>query len=157
MNKLIRWSWVYTLVGLSVSAMLFSFSAITGAHSVQVYLDNKLEIDHYVDSKMQAPSLLLDPAKNYREVIVKYSECGRTVTGRTITIKDANDKVMKEWRFEGASSGFKDPMVCQVKDITALKQKGSNTVKLYYSSNEFPEGQQIASLVLGGEATTALK
>ena len=48
-------------------------------------------------------------------------------------------------------------MMCSVKDIIALKQKGNNTLKLYYSSKEFPEGQQVAKLIIGGEATTALK
>jgi hypothetical protein len=88
---------------------------------------------------------------------VKYSECGRTVTGRKITVKDDKDKVLKQWKFEGSSTGFQESMTCQVKDLLDLKQKGSNTLKLYYSSNDFPEGQQIASLLLTGNATTASK
>lgn len=154
--KKFRFSWVNALVGVALCSILFSFSSTPGAHSFQVYLDSKLVADQYVNSKMAAPELLLDPAENYSQLIVKYSECGRTVTGRTITIKDEKNKVLKDWRFEGASSGFKESMTCNVKDITALKQKGNHTLKLYYSSNEFPEGQQIASLVIGGEATTAL-
>lgn len=157
MKKIIRFSWINALVGVVLCTILFSFSSRPGAHSVQVYLDSKLMIDHYVTSNMQAPTLLIDPAENYSQLIVKYNECGRTVTGRTISIKDDHNKVLKDWRFEGAASGFEDPMAFMIKDIIALKQKGSNNLKLYYSSTEFSEGQQIASVVIGGEAKTALK
>lgn len=157
MKKIIRFSWVNSLVGVILCATLFSFSTTPGAHNFQVYLDSKLVIDQYVNSRMDAPKIQLDPAENYNQLIVKYNECGRTVTGRKITIKDGNNKTLKDWRFEGASSGYKESMVCDVKDITALKQKGGNTLKLYYSSNEFSEGQQIAYLVIVDESKTALK
>jgi hypothetical protein len=149
--------WCNAMVGVALSAILFSFSSLPGAHSVQVYLDGKLVIDHYVDSKTQVPKVLVDPAENHGQLIVKYSECGRTVTGRMISIKTEENKVLKEWRFEGSSSGFEDPMQIPVKEITGLKQKAANSVKLFYSSNDFPEGQQVASLVIGGDATTAAK
>ena len=38
--------------------------------------------------------------------IVKYNECGRTVSGRMITLKDHNDKVLKTWHFDGKSTGY---------------------------------------------------
>ena len=157
MKKIIRFSWIYSLVGAILCSILFSFSTTPGAHSFQVYLDSKLIIDQYVNSKMNAPTLLVDPAENYSQLIVKYNECGRTVTGRTITIKDGNNKALKDWHFEGAATGYENPMAFQIKDITALKQKGSNTLKLYYSSKEFPEGQQIANVVIGSDAETALR
>ena len=115
-------------------------------------------IDQYLDfHKTNAPKLILDPAEKYNQVIVKYSECGRTVTGRKITLKDNNNKVLKDWRFEGEASGYKESMSCLVKDIMALKPNGSNTLKLYYSSNDFPEGQQVAYVIIGDKTTTALK
>lgn len=156
MKKIIRFSWVNSLVGVALCAVLFSFSSRPGAHSFQVYLDGKLVIDQYVNSKMDAPKLPLDPAENYGQLIVKYNECGRTVTGRTITIKDNRNNVLKEFHFEGASTGYEESMVCQVNDILALKQKDTNILKLYYSSKEFPIGQQIAYLAIGGEAKTVL-
>lgn len=157
MKKIIRFSWVYSLVGVALCAILFSFSEMSGAHNFQVYLDNKLMIDQYVNSKMIAPTLQVDPAENYRELIVKYSECGRTVTGRTISLKDDKNKVLKDWRFEGASSGYEQSMICPVKEIMALSKKGNTTLKLYYSSQEFPQGQQIANLVIDAGNKTASK
>lgn len=158
MKKISLFSWIYSLMGVIMCSILFSFSTMMpGAHSFQVYLDTKLVIDQYVNSKMAAPTLFVDPAENHNQLIVKYNECGRTVTGRTITIKDDNNKVLRAWRFEGATTGYEDPMAFRVKDITALKQKGSNVLKLYYSSKEFPEGQQIANLVITNDAETALR
>ena len=157
MKKTIRFSWINSLIGVALCTILFSFSSMPGAHNFQVYLDDKLVVDQYVDSKMIAPTIQLDPAKNYRQLIVKYNECGRTVTGRTISIKDDKNKVLKNWTFDGASTGLKESMVCDVKDITALKQNESKALTLHYSSKEFPEGQKIASLVVGNEPTTALK
>jgi hypothetical protein len=157
MKKIIQFSWAHALVGVALCTLLFSFSKIIGAHSFQVFLDSKLVLDQYVNLKSDVPSVLLDPADNHSQLIVKYSECGRTVTSRTITIKDEKNQVLKDWRFEGVTAGYKDPMTFAIKDITVLKQKGSNTLKLFYSSKEFPEGQQIASLVIADGAKTASK
>jgi hypothetical protein len=157
MKKIISFSWLSGHMGIALCSMLFAFTSLPGGHSVQVYLDSKLMIDQYVNSKTDVPKLTLDPGDNYNKLIVKYSECGRTVTGRKITLKDANNKILRDWRFEGSSTGFQKSMECPVKDILTLKQKGSNTLKLFYSSNEFRDGQQIASLVIGGSAATASK
>ncbi|HYI76317.1 MAG TPA: hypothetical protein VEW65_01775 [Chryseolinea sp.] len=156
MKKIIRFSWAYALVGVSLCSILFSFSHIIGAHNFQVFLDDKMIADQYVDSKSIIPTLRIDPSDNNSQLIIKYNECGRTVSGRAIIIKGDKNQVLKDWRFEGATSGYKDPMTCPVKDIVALKQKGINTLKLFYSSKEFPEGQQIANLNIVGEAKTAL-
>jgi hypothetical protein len=128
-----------------------------GAHSVKVYLDDKLVIEQYINFKSDAPKMTLDAAEKYSNLIVRYSECGRTVTGRALTLKDDHNKVLKEWHFEGASSGFSESMTCPVKDIVALRQKGSNTLRLYYSSKDFPQGSQIAYLTITGSVTTASK
>jgi len=145
------------VVGVSLCAILFSFAPLPGAHSVKVYLDSKLVLDQYVNFKSEAPNLTIDPSEKYNQLIVRYSECNRTVTGRALTLKDEHDKVLKEWRYEGSSTGFSEPMSSSVKDIIALKPKGSNKMKLYYSSKDFPEGHQVAYLIIGGAATTASK
>ncbi|HPH45541.1 MAG TPA: hypothetical protein PLJ60_01995 [Chryseolinea sp.] len=157
MKKIISFSWAHALVGVALTGLLFSFSSSTGsgAHSVQIYLDSKLVIEQYISSKANTPKLILNPSEKHNELIVKYNECGRTVSGRKITLKDDHDKVLKDWSFEGESTGYKESMSCLVKDIIALKPKGSNTLKLYYSSTDFPDGSQIASIVIGDKSSTA--
>ena len=160
MKKINSFSWVNALGGIALCVILFSFSTApgSGAHSVKVYLDSKLMVEQYLDfHKTEAPKLILDPAEKYNQLIVKYSECGRTVTGRKLILKDHNNKVLKDWNFDGSSTGFNESMRCLVNDIVALKPKGSNALKLYYSSNDFPEGQQIVYIVIGDKTSTASK
>lgn len=158
MKKIHSFSQVHALVGVILAAVLFSFTYPTGsgAHSVQFYLDSKLIVEQYLSSKTETPKLVLDPTEKYHQLIVKYNECGRTVTGRSLTLKDNNNKVLKDWHFEGTSTGYSESMSCLVKDIVALKPKGNSMLKLYYASKDFPEGQQIANVVIGSKSTAGL-
>ncbi|MEJ0030701.1 MAG: hypothetical protein WDO15_10180 [Bacteroidota bacterium] len=52
-----------------------------GAHAFQVYIDSKLVADQYVTRNTSIPKVALDPTDGNNEIIVKYSECGRTVSG----------------------------------------------------------------------------
>lgn len=155
MKKFFAFSWTHALTGIAFCTILFAFSRPMGAHSVQVYLDDKLVIDQHLNFKGDAPKVNLDPREKYNQLIVKYDECGRTVTGRKITVKDADNKMLKAWYFKGSATGFAQPMEFQFKEIMALKKNGNNTLKLYYSSNDFPEGQHVTSLVIDGNAVTA--
>lgn len=138
-----------------VATILVAFDR-PGGHSLQVYLDDRLVLEQYVTSSTEAPMLRLDPAKSYKKIDVRYNECGRTVTGRKLIIKDSRDNMLKAWSFEGSAAGLKDAMTCEIKDIVALKQAGSNVLKLYYSSNDFPHGQLVANLVIGDETKASL-
>lgn len=152
MKKIIKSSWVNPLIWVALCIVLFSFSGRPGAHSFQVYVDNKIVIDQFANSKLDPQKLPLDQTAG--QLTVKYNECGRTVSGRAITVKDEKNKILKEWRFEGSTSGYKDGMTCNVKDIFALKKNSNSALKLYYSSKEFPEGQQVAYLVLNSDVKT---
>lgn len=139
----------------AMCAVLSAFAPRFGAHSFQVYLDDKVVADQYIDSRTIVPKIVIDPADNHKQLVVKYSECGRTVSGRMLMIKDADDKVLKEWKFDGISKGFGNPMSCSIKDVIALKPKTSNSLKLFYASADFPAGQHFATLVVGPGANTA--
>jgi hypothetical protein len=153
MKKLNSLSWANALLAIALFTIASGFSPF-GAHAVKVYLDDKLVVDQYLNFKGNNPTLALDPAAKYDKLIVKYNECGRTVSDRKITAKDNNNKILKEWQFPGSSTGFEGSMECSVKEIVALKSK-SNTVKLYYSSNDFPEGQAFLALTLGNTTTAS--
>lgn len=157
MKKINPTLWVTTLTVIALSALLFSFSNFPpGAHSFQVYFDGKLMADQNIDSRSEVPKLMLNPAEKHNQLIVKYNECGRTVSGRIISIKDDKNTVLKQWRFNGATSGYKDAMSCSWKEITTLAKKG-NVLKLYYESKEFHEGQQIAYLMIDDDTKADAK
>ena len=157
MKKLQHFSTAGVLAGASVCMALFSFSLLPGAHSFQVYLDNKLMLEQYVSSKTQVPKLWIDPASSARQLSVRYNECGRTVSGRRLAIHDDKGKVLKEWQYEGTTSGFKDAMTCPVKDILSLKPEAGHPLELYYSSNDFSQGQLVVHLMIGTEPRASLK
>lgn len=141
---------------LALCAMLSAFAPF-GAHNFQVFLDDTKVADQYVDRNSIIPKITIDPAENYKKLVVKYNECNRPVTTRTMTLKDNDDKVLKEINFEGTSRGLENPMSLDVKDIVGLKPKSSSTMKLYYSSNDFRQGQLVATLVIGPGKSTASK
>ena len=124
---------------------LFAFDR-PGAHSVQIYLDNEMVIERYVDSRTAAPRLQLDPNGKHRELSIRYSECGRTVDGRRLTLSDQGGKELKTWSFPGATAGFKDPMICKVSDILACARAENRELRLAYASDDFPESIQILAL-----------
>lgn len=136
----------------ALCTLFYSFTVLPGAHRFQVYLDSKLMVEQYVNPRAEAPRLVIDPSVTHQQLVINYDECGRTVSNRTLTLKDNNNTVLKKWNFTGDTSGYQDPMTCSWKEIVSLKPKGSNTVKLYYSSKEYPEGVQVAYLVLEKEA-----
>lgn len=147
-----------TLIAVTGLFVVLSSFAMMGAHSFSLQLDDKQMIsEQYVTREMKMPKIVIEPAENRQNLVVKYSECGRTVSGRKITAKDNSDKVLKEWAFEGTASGLKDAMNVSVKDLLALKKGSNNTLKLYYSSNDFPEGQQFANVVLSPSVANAAK
>ncbi|HZY82713.1 MAG TPA: hypothetical protein VFE50_24485 [Cyclobacteriaceae bacterium] len=124
---------------LALCAVLSSFASPFGAHSFQVYLDDKLVAEQYVRPGL-VPKITVD---GQSQLVVKYNECNKPCSARVLTIKDEKDKVLKEWKFEGNTVGFEDPMTCSLKEIAAFKQKN---VKLYYSSAQFAQGQLVATL-----------
>lgn len=139
------------LVATAMFVALSSF-VLMGAHSFAIEVDGRQVAEQYVMPDKQTPRIVLNPAEN-RELTVKYSECGRTVQSRAITVKDSNDKVVKEWKFEGAAAGFKDVMKVSVKELASLKSSGA--LKLFYSSNDFPKGQLVANLEIKVAVTAA--
>ena len=136
---------LWPVLVFGIAAILMSFEMKPGAHSFQVLIDDKLVIERYVDRSMKVPTIQL--TSNNKTIDVRYNECGRTVSGRSLTARDKADNVLKVWRFEGSTSGFKDGMQCQVKDLLALVRSHDNNVKIVYTSNDFPEGMHVFTAV----------
>jgi hypothetical protein len=144
-------------LGLLLIAAVFSLFGFDrpGADSVQISIENEMIQEMYVNSKSKAPTFQLDPARNYKELSVRYNECGRTVDGRRLTLSDKEGKELKTWKFNGATGGFKDAMTCPVKEIIAFAKAANNEMKLSYASKEFPEGAHILTLEVKGTASVS--
>ncbi len=136
------------------TTLLSSFSVKPGGEGFEIYLDNKLVMQRFGKDINTVQNLQLDQQFANAQLTVKYHHCGRVGKNRIITIKDGQDKTLKEWRFKNVQDAYAS-MGCNVKDILSLK-KTSSTMKLYYSSTELPKGRLLASIVIGANNTAAL-
>jgi hypothetical protein len=78
---------------------LFSFSTIHGGEGFEIYLNNKVVLQQFGSNMNNVKTLKLDQAVANDEISVRYHHCGRVGKNRTITIKDEQDKVLKQWKF----------------------------------------------------------
>lgn len=137
---------LFTLAGLC--AVLFSFTSNWGGEGYEIYLGNKLVLQRFGNNMDKAHTLVLEGAAPDAQLSIKYHHCGRVGKNRHVTIKDGNNKILKDWKFADVSNAY-GPMDCQVRDIAGLQKiNTTNTLNLYYSSSELPEGRLLTSLVV---------
>jgi len=123
---------------------LFSFSKVKGGDYFEIYLNNKLVVQQVLRSDKNVKQLSLQQSNYKDQLKVVYSECGRIGQERKITIKDGQNRVLKQWSFVNGTKSAKE-MIVNVKDILDLK-KGDAVLQLIYSSRELPKGQVLASI-----------
>ena len=151
---------------MMLSGVLFSFSLKTaetiysiksnfGGEGFEVYLNNKLVLQQFGEKMNAVKSLQLDQSVSNGQLAIRYFHCGRPGKSRTVTIKDEQQVVLKEWRF-GDTKDAAAKLCCNVKDILALpKLKSGKKVNLYYASSELPNGRLLATLVAGNKSNVA--
>jgi hypothetical protein len=146
--KTIKSSIVIASLLLLASFTLLSFTNSKGGEGFEIYLNSKLVLQQYGNQLNNVKSIQLDQSSPNDELTIKYHHCGQVGKNRSITIKDGQNKILKEWHFADVSTG-NAAMTCKVKDITGLKKgNGAITLNLYYSSTELPKGKQLVSLVV---------
>lgn len=137
----------------AICVTLFSFSSRKGGEMFEVYLNNKLLIQQHINATNTVKSIQVDPASGNDELKVKYFHCGQIGKDRTITIKDAQNKTVKQFRF--ADSEKEVAISCKVKDFASLLKPGTQELKLYYAAKELPAGKLLASLTTAGRSTAS--
>lgn len=150
MKKMLQRSFVVTGLMIVFSSVLFSFTTSPGGDSFTIYLNNKLILQQYVHADKSVKTLSLSDANPNDELRVNYSHCGTVGKKRVLTIKNQQNKILKQFSFADGNNS----MVCKVKDIPGLT-KNSGELSLVYSSAEMPAGHVLASLVMEkGNKTT---
>jgi hypothetical protein len=140
-------SFAAVLLLLAGHVVLFSFTSPRGGDSFTIHLNNKLVLHQYLHVDKAVKTLSLQAANNNDKLRISFSHCGQVGKSRSITIKDGQNKVLKQWRYADNHSS----MVCKVKDITGLK-KGNGPLQLFYSSGEMPAGRVLASVIVEGNS-----
>ena len=135
-----------TMVLVAICTTLFSFSPKPGGEGFEIYLDNQLLVQSYGSDMNIVQSLECSQSAANSRFIIKYYHCGKVGKSRIITIKDAQNKVLKEFNFPDAKTPT-GVIAVDVKDVRNLK-KGNSPLKLFYSSSELPSGRLLASVVI---------
>ena len=133
---------------VALFAIIFSFSAGKGGEGFEISLNNKVVLQQYGSDLNAVKTLKLDLAADNDQLSIRYHHCGRVGKGRTLTIKDGQDIVLKQWKFTDVADAAAS-MSCKVKDILGLRNGKNTVLKLYYSSSELPKGRLLTSIVTG--------
>lgn len=142
--------------GLALCAILFSFASHSpGGEGFEILLNNKPVVQQFGNEMKVVKTLKLDQSNENDQLTIRYHHCGKVGKNRTITLKDAKDNILKQWKFTDVSNASAS-MSCKVKDILALQNGKDKTIKLFYASSELPQGRQLASIVTGTKAVAKL-
>lgn len=135
---------------------LFSYAGIAGGDSYKIYINKKLIMTQHVTSLSSAiMNLQLENVKPGDLINISYSHCGAVGKGRSITVKNEKNQVVKEWKFADAK-GSDVYMSIPVKDILDLKKNHPDvTLSMYYfSTKHLPRGLMLASIKLDDKNIT---
>jgi len=136
----------YSLVLVALSFILSSFAINAGSDSFEIYINAKLVLKDYVHGRKEVGTIMLNRNSPEDAITVNYSHCGKIGTSRSISLKDRDNKVLKEWRFDDTQAS-KDPMAFKAEEIISSASQHSG-LSLIYSSNELPDGLVLATIQL---------
>lgn len=130
---------------LSLGILLSSFSSRPGGEGFEIYLNNQVLLQRFGKDMNTVKSFALNPGSPNDKLTIKYHHCGQPGKNRVISIKDGQDKLLKEFRYKDTDTRVAE-MTLPVKEIFSLQQKGNNTFRVYYRSTELPAGRMLVSL-----------
>ena len=139
-----------------LTAILCTFTAAAdtgvGGEYFEVYLNDKLMIQQGITASYKVKNLPLASLTASDKLVIHYRNCHNVIAkGRSVAIKDANGKILKEWKFEDSKESA---MVITGNEILQLrKQHPTASLKLFYTSTEFSEDRTLASLQFRSDET----
>lgn len=146
---------IKTMTLVAMTATLFSFTNL-GGEGFEIYLNNKVVLQHYGKPDNAPKNIRLNAYAANDQLTVKYHHCGKVGKNRVLTIKDKQNKILKEWRFADAAVPFA-PMNCNVKDILRLGKGNNSEFKLYYTSSELPGGRLLTTIIVENNIVASTK
>lgn len=141
-----------TISLVAICAVLFSFSPKPGGEGFEIYLNNKVMIQKFGSEINSVQSLHLDQSLSAAQITIKYHHCGKVGKNRIITIKDGQNKILKEFRYTDAATPVA-AMSLNVKEILNLKT-GNSTLKLFYMSSELTQERLLTKILTSNGNTT---
>ena len=127
---------------LAIAAVLVSFKPKPGGEGFEIYLGNKLLTQQFGSKVNETKTFQLSQASYNELLLIKYYHCGKVGKHRVITIRNEENKVVKEFRYSDAANSMQSVAV-PVKDLPGLKGRNIS-LRLFYSSTELPNGRMLA-------------
>jgi len=130
---------------LAVCAALASFTLPSpmGGETFEIYVDKKLVLRHFVSVSKEPQSFQLTRENGNAQVDIYYNHCGELGKARHLTLRNAQNKVVKQWNF----SGNEKFMSFHAKDLVDAVE-GNEKLSLYYSAEQLPKGRFLASVIV---------
>jgi len=133
---------------VATAAALLSFSPKFGGEGFEILLNGKVLLQQFGKDINTVKNLRLSQVSASDKLTIRYYHCGHVGKNRIVTVKDGNDRILKQWRYNDSRSAASE-MLCSAQDIIDLKKGGNSIFKIYYSSSELPNGRMLASVTVG--------
>ena len=131
----------------AICVTMFSFLPNPGGEGFEISLNNKVVIQQYGSDMNNLKSLELSQVSSNEKLTIRNHHCGKIGRNRVVTIKDGQNKILKEFRYEDPATPV-GAMSLTIQDILRLKKGTTTAMKLYYSSSELPGGRILATIVI---------
>ena len=141
---------------VAIAAALLSFSPRFGGEGFEILLNGKVLLQQFGKDLNTVKNLQLGQVSANDKLTIRYHHCGNVGKNRVVTIKDGQDRVLKQWRYKDSESRVAE-MQCSTQDIITLKKAGTDVFKIYYSSSELPNGRMLASISGGNNDAVSRK
>ena len=128
---------------LAFSLGLFAFNTRFGGDSLEVWINNKMVFQQFMHVDKSVHNIVLQESNYNDNISFRYSHCGQLGKQRTIALKDANDKVLKQWTF---TNGSGQSMSFSAKEIMDRQKNSTAVIHVYYTSSEIPNGKLLVSM-----------
>lgn len=119
-----------------LAALVQSFSAPSGGDHFKITVNGKMLLEHFVNTGQKIREVSFAAYKPTDVMTVQYSHCGQVGQARTVRVKDAGGKLLKEWKFDGTKEAV---MRISMKEFSASLPKTGGAA-VYYASKELPNG-----------------
>ncbi len=119
-----------------LAVLVQSFTAPSGGDHFKITVNDKMLLEHYVNTGQKIQDVSFAAYKASDVLAVQYSHCGQVGQVRSLKIKDAAGKLLKEWKFDGTEEAV---MRIPMKEFTASLPKAGGAA-VYYASKELPGG-----------------
>ena len=83
----------------AIAATLLSFTTHFGGEGFEISLNGKVVLKQYNKELEEIKTLQLSSASPDDLLTIRYYHCGKVAKNRIVTIKDGQNKIIKEWRF----------------------------------------------------------